>query len=257
MNIVAISDTHTHHKHLTSRAVPDNWLPDADVLIHAGDFTSVGREWEVDKFIQWCDKQSSRYTYGVVFIAGNHDRCFDPKYGEYSIDDAEGTEVKQTPAWLRNILSNLKLGSSKLHYLENESIELGGLKFWGSPITPWYHGDHWAFNAHRGPDIEAIWNQIPMDTDVLITHGPAAYKLDWIPSTNEYVGCEDLRKAINRVKPKLSICGHIHESYGAVHDVDTTYVNASICQASYYPRNKPWVLIYDEVNRDIQIKFDD
>jgi predicted phosphodiesterase len=40
MKICIISDTHNKHKHLGA-------LPDADMIIHCGDFTSVGKEHEV------------------------------------------------------------------------------------------------------------------------------------------------------------------------------------------------------------------
>lgn len=239
MNIVCISDTHSRHKHLTSNAAFPNKLPDGDLLIHAGDLTGVGAKSEVESVIDWMLKQAPRFTYGIVFIAGNHDRSFDPKF------NSDDKERKAKPIWLSNLLSNLESSTTGIHYLENSSVMLGGLTIWGSPYSPWFHGDRWAFNAHRGPDIEAIWKDVPTDADVVVTHSPISYKLDYVPRTQEYVGCENLRTKIKQVKPILHISGHIHEGYGWEEDIDTTYVNASICDHYYEPTNKPIIFNTD------------
>lgn len=235
MKVVCISDTHNRHDHLTSNANFPNKLPDGDLLIHAGDLTGVGAKGEVENVIDWMLKQASRFTHGIVFIAGNHDRSFDPKF---NIHDKER---KTKPTWLSNLLSSLKSSSTGVYYLENSSVVLGGLKIWGSPYSPWFHGDRWAFNAHRGPEIEAVWKDIPTDTDIVVTHTPISYKLDYIPRTQEYVGCEQLRTKVKAVAPILHVSGHIHESYGWEEDVYTTYVNASICDQYYEPTNKPFI----------------
>jgi Icc-related predicted phosphoesterase len=233
MKIVAISDTHGFHERLTSNANFPNNLPYGDLLIHAGDFSSTGKKGEVEDFAEWLQMVAPNYTHGVVFIAGNHDRSFDPKF---NYDD----ETRKTkPTWVVDILSNIQ-SSGNIHYLENSSINVGGINIWGSPITPWFYGDRWAFNKHRGDDIREVWDTIPTDTDIIITHGPVAYKLDFTVYDKQYVGCEDLRKAVNFIKPKLHISGHIHEGYDVDYDEHTNYVNASICTLNYEPTNKPW-----------------
>ena len=67
MRITHISDTHNKHNALNGK------LPGGELLIHSGDFTSIGRKHEVESFIKWFDKQD--YTH-KVFIAGNHDLVF-------------------------------------------------------------------------------------------------------------------------------------------------------------------------------------
>ena len=254
MKIVAISDTHNRHKHLTSPANFPNSLPDGDLLLHTGDFSGRGQKGEVESFIKWIIKQAPRYTHGVVFIAGNHDRSFDPKFfREYEDSDLwdDSSHLKK-PTWLRHILSDLELSGYGVEYLENSLVEIDGIKIWGTPTTPWFHGDHWAFNQHRGPDIKACWDLIPHDTDIVMSHGPVAYKLDYVPHSNEYVGCEDMRHAMDRVQPLLHICGHIHEGYGWEQNISTTFVNASICNHHYEPVNKPWEI---EINSDREVKI--
>ena len=232
MKIVAISDTHTFHERLTSNANFPNNLPYGDLLIHAGDFSSTGKKGEVEDFVEWLYKVAPNFTYGVVFIAGNHDRSFDPKF------NYEGNQ-KDKPTWVVDILSNIQ-SSGNIHYLENNSVNINGINIWGSPITPWFHGDRWAFNKYRGDDIREVWDTIPTGTDIIVTHGPVAYKLDFTAYDKQYVGCEDLRKAVNFIKPKLHISGHIHEGYDVDYDEHTNYVNASICNLNYEPTNKPW-----------------
>jgi len=258
MNIVAISDTHNMHKRLTSTGEFPNKLPNADLLIHAGDFSGQGMKGEVIDFIKWLKKINCQYKYGIVFIAGNHDRSFDPKFArayENSSLLSEDTD-KDKPIWLKEILSDLNDnwgGYGGIHYLENSSIEIEGVKIWGSPITPWFHGDRWAFNKYRNEEIKQVWDKIPMGTDIVVTHGPVAYKLDYIAHDNMYVGCEDLRYAIKRVKPAVHISGHIHEGYGVDYDADTNYINASICNHRYDPINKP--IVFDLIDGEVNFKL--
>jgi len=228
MKLVLISDTHNRHKHLTSKGMGDI-LPEGDILIHSGDLTGVGDKVEVLNVLKWFKEVASRYTYGIVFIAGNHDRCFDPKFNQ--------EDKTKKPKWLEEEINNLP---SNIDYLENSDVTINGLKIWGSPVTPWFHGDSWAFNEHRGPDIWNVWDKIPNDADVIVTHGPVAYKLDYIPSQNVYVGCEELRNAVTRVNPIMHVSGHIHEGYGYEYGIGGIhYFNASTCDERYEPNNKP------------------
>jgi Icc-related predicted phosphoesterase len=254
MKIVAISDTHNKHKHLTSVAMGSR-LPDGDLLIHGGDLTGMGRKHELESVFKWFEQQASRYTHGIVFIAGNHDISFDPKYGEYDIQDELGIGPKQKPIWLRQMLATLP---SNVRYLENNDVTIDGVKIWGSPITPWFGGDKWGFNRHRGDDIMETWNQIPEDTNVVVTHGPVAYKLDYVPRNAEYTGCEQLRHVVEQVKPLIHISGHIHEAYGYDYDYvgdGTNYFNASICNHQYEPINNPWEIEADFNLREISGNF--
>lgn len=252
MKVVLISDTHGRHKHLTSKGLGPI-LPDGDLLIHAGDLTAVGHKGEVESFAKWAIQQAPNYTYGIVFIAGNHDKSFDPKYfRHYEDSDLWNDESHlKKPTWLRDILSDFEPSRSSVTYLENQEVTINGLKIWGSPITPWFYGDRWAFNKHRGPEIQEVWDQIPVDTDIVVTHGPAAYKLDYVPSSNEYVGCENLRKTLERVKPMLHVSGHIHEGYGLEQGRDTFYVNASSLDRFYDPVNKPIVVNIDPIEKTV------
>jgi hypothetical protein len=84
-------------------------------------------------------------------------------------------------------------------------------KIFGSPLSP--ANGMWAFGY--GPEeAENIWNRVPLDSDIVMTHTPPKYHLD-VRKDRRAVGCEALRNTLWRVRPKLAICGHVHESRGA------------------------------------------
>lgn len=206
MRVVAISDTHNKHNKLS--------LPDGEMIIHCGDVSGQGRTDEVFSFLNWFEKLDYQYK---LFIAGNHDFFFEKKL----------KEEKQAVLKDRGII-----------YLENEAIEIGGLKFYGSPVSPWFF--NWAFNVHRGDAIKEYWDKIPNDTDVLITHGPPMGILD----ANEYgekCGCFDLLQAVTEIKPFFHIFGHIHEGYGRKVINGTEFINASVLDEQYRLKNEPMV----------------
>ncbi|HLP21461.1 MAG TPA: metallophosphatase domain-containing protein [Chitinophagales bacterium] len=203
MKFVAISDTHGLHGQLT--------VPDADTVIHAGDFCMRGTMAEAESFLTWFSSLPHRYK---IFIAGNHDFYF---------EKASADELK-------------KLIPGNLIYLNDSGVTIEGINIWGSPIQPWFFD--WAFNRQRGAEIKKHWDLIPANTDILVVHGPAAGMLDTIHS-GEPVGCQDLLEAVNRVKPPAFICGHIHESYGEKTVNGTHYINASSLNRQYKLAHAP------------------
>lgn len=206
MKIVCISDTHSLHAGLQ--------LPQGDILVHAGDFTSMGRPHEVEDFAKWLAVQPFEHK---VVIAGNHDWMF----------ELEPTEARAL----------LRKHCPRVVYLQDSGAKILGFEFWGSPWQPEFCD--WAFNLPRGYEIGRYWAKIPKNTDVLITHGPPLGILDRT-DRGEDTGCEDLAKELRvRLNLKLHIFGHIHEGYGVLEREDITYVNASICTLDYKPTNEP------------------
>ena len=253
MIITGISDTHNKHKQLMAD------LPGGDLIIHAGDFTSIGRKREIQEFIKWFGGLNN-YTH-KVFIAGNHDLQFDSEklhttkaswFDKKVLDD--GVEGK--PDWLVDLLGELP---SNTHYLENSSVEIDGVKIWGSPHTPAF-GMGWGFNVERGYPINQIWNTIPEDTDIVITHGPMEFHCDLVRGW-ENVGCKELFNNMSKVKPHLHFCGHIHDSYGYRHIVGSdnwgnAYTfNVAVLNDDYSYRYKPVTLDYDFSSREFDFKM--
>ncbi|KAL9941372.1 hypothetical protein ACHAQF_008365 [Verticillium nonalfalfae] len=63
-------------------------------------------------------------------------------------------------------------------------------------------------------DLPSLWDAIPLDADVVITHTPPRAHGDESPARRS-AGCEALRRALWRVRPRLAACGHVHEARGA------------------------------------------
>jgi Icc-related predicted phosphoesterase len=125
-------------------------------------------------------------------------------------------------------------------YLQDELVELGGLKIYGTPWQPWFWD--WAFNVKGEDKLKVIFDKIPNGTDVIISHGPPKGILSFARAIGQDAGSQALTEAIQRVKPKLFVCGHIHEAYGKEELNGTIFVNASICDLQYDPVNDPIVI---------------
>jgi len=225
--ITFISDTHTKHDKIT------NFLDGGDILIHAGDFMSSGyNEMEATMFLKWFDEINNYDT--KIFIAGNHDRLF----------QNENQKMK-----------GILTGYKTIDYLEDEWMsvylnEEDDIKFWGTPWQPEFY--NWAFNLPRGEKLKEKWDLIPDDTDILITHGPAFGKLDYVDYNKINVGCEELLKRVEEIKPKIHVCGHIHGGRGYVFDGNTHFINASILNDRYEFRNKPITVDWNPETNELE-----
>ena len=87
-------------------------------------------------------------------------------------------------------------------------------------------------------DIIQHWQQIPDNTDILITHGPPNMILDKT-QRGVLAGCRDLLETIIKIKPKFHLFGHIHEAYGVYKSEDTVFINGSVLDHKYRLKNKP------------------
>jgi Icc-related predicted phosphoesterase len=205
MRFVALSDTHGWHE--------DVVVPEGDVLLFGGDMCGRGTVDEVRRFARFLESQPHPHK---VVIAGNHDWPFE-----------------RTPKEAREALGDLS-------YLQDESLEIGGVKIYGSPWQPEFF--QWAFNLPRGRPLREIWSRIPEDTQVLITHGPPHGILD-LTSRGVAAGCEALRERVEELPElKAHVFGHIHEAHGSHELGNCKFYNASICDL--YQRaavNPPWV----------------
>lgn len=210
MRLVCISDTHGDHELVT--------LPEGDVLIHAGDITAHGTGDDTLKFIDWFGRQSFRHR---LFIAGNHDTFCE-------------SDSLQTRQWSEN---------AGVTWLNDSGYVIDGIQFWGSPITPRFFD--WSFMRDPGADIEKHWQMIPLDTTVLITHGPPHGILDEVrrsPTHADKTGCESLLAHIQKHPPQLHIFGHIHECYGLHREHGVDFHNVSTMNQAYTIQNPPVVI---------------
>jgi 3',5'-cyclic AMP phosphodiesterase CpdA len=203
VRVVCLSDTHSRHEEIA--------VPDGDLLIVAGDFTKRGRKPEIEAFDRWLGTLPHPHK---VVIAGNHDFAFE--------HDPEAR------TWI-----------TRATYLQDEGGVFAGLRVWGSPWTPRFYD--WAFNLDRGEPLRKVWERIPAELDVLVTHGPPRGILDRCFSGDD-AGCDDLRIAVERIRPRLHVFGHIHEAHGELVHEGVRFVNASNCTLSYVPSQAPIVV---------------
>ena len=212
LEIVAIRDTHNRHKEVV--------IPECDILVHAGDYSLKGYDGEIERFYKWLNKQPAKH---IVSVQGNHEVGW-----ERSPYNCISIAVKHCP---------------NVHLLNNTSITIEGIKIHGMPDTPYFC--NWAFNRARNdresmlydiPLMKKYTDNIPNDTNILVTHGPPYGILDLCPD-GRIVGCEDLMDRVNIVKPDVHIFGHIHHSHGEKHINGTSFYNAAICDEMYYPSN--------------------
>ncbi|KAF2503334.1 Metallo-dependent phosphatase [Lophium mytilinum] len=199
---VCISDTHNQ--------TPK--LPRGDVLIHAGDLTNQGSLTELQKTVAWLEKADFE---AKIIIAGNHDITLDAPFYH-----AHGTSWRfpepQDPAACLKLLAE----SPSLTYLQHQSASIRlrsptgphtRFTVFGSPYSPTLC--QWAFQ-YAEADAAELWDAIPEDTDVVITHTPPRNHCD-AAGAGHSRGCEGLRRRLWRVRPRLAVCGHIHEGRGA------------------------------------------
>lgn len=209
MKLVFISDTHCQLNKVI--------VPEGDILIHSGDLTYQGTLREVSTELKILRDKTPNFKHRLL-ICGNHDRL-----GE------------KNESLMRQLCAE-----NNITYLQNESVVIDGIKFYGAPQQPEFF--NWAFNVPRGASIKRYWDAIPDDTNVLITHGPPFGILDMITPVNlkGHLGCEELYKRVIRLPNlKFHAFGHIHGNYGVRTIFNTTFINASICKENYAPLNSP------------------
>ena len=195
MKILHLSDTHGAHRRLHN-------LPEADIVVHSGDFTMTGSEAEVIDFLNWFCDLPHKYK---IFICGNHDACL---YG-----------------------ANIDGLDSNVIYLCNTGIEIEGVKFYGVPM----------FMEDCVTDRqETFYNNIPSDTDVLITHSPAYGILDFDDNIN--YGSEVLLAKLPSLNLKAHLFGHIHAQHGILEKNGTVFSNGAIMNEDYSILNLPNVI---------------
>lgn len=230
--VVCIADTH--------RCTPP--VPAGDVLIHAGDLTNEGTLPELRRQVDWLRRLPHEVK---IVVAGNHDLALDAAfYREYGPGFHHG-RLQDVEACRALLISGGETaeaateteterpgkggkGMGEWIYLEHESrsIRLTSpngprteFTVFGSPYTPQNPGSQWAFQYPRAREDDGAaaackWAQIPLDTDILVTHGPAFTHRDE-QADRVATGCEELRKAMWRVRPRLAVCGHVHDARGA------------------------------------------
>ena len=198
MKILHISDTHNKHHEL-------GFMPEADVLVHSGDFTLGGSDMEALDFLEWFCDQPYKHK---IFIAGNHDDCM--------ID-----------ATLEGLPDNV-------HYLHNNGTTIDGVSFYGVPMLAEYVDGEMKLMEH--------YDHIPKKVDVLITHRAPLGILD-STDNNIHYGSSLLLDRVTALKPKINLFGHTHDAYGITDWNGMLFSNAGVTDWKYNIRYSPRIIV--------------
>lgn len=200
MKILHLSDTHGAHHRLKN-------LPEADVVVHSGDFCMVGEEREALDFLNWFCDLPYRHK---IFICGNHDICLHNR-GVDGLDE-------------------------NVYRLNNSSVEIEGMKFYGVPLPPLDDGSL---------RMARCYAAIPADTDILITHSPAYGILDLDDSEKDefiHYGSRELLERVVTIHPRAHLFGHIHRKHGITEQRGIIFSNGAIMNDDYSNYNTPNII---------------
>lgn len=224
MKLVATADLHGR--------LPE--IPECDVLVIAGDIAPeyggehrafMQADWLLTKFTRWLEQVPAKH---IIGIGGNHDTAL--------FKNTDG--VCEKLPWI---------------FLMDEGIELCGVRFWGSPWIP--HLD-WSNYYLRDELFNAACDLVPADIDVIISHGPPLNLCDFTGPKygNEHAGFKGWQRTIERVKPDMFICGHIHEGYGWANVRHSTGSDTRVCNVAqgYEGENPPVTFIFDEKHTRVE-----
>lgn len=225
VRFLIFSDTHD----IDATATPLQRLPSVDVILHCGDITENG------------DPERLKYALGIfakmdaelkLIIPGNHDSTFDR--GWTLSQHGDGRSCDEAVCLIQ------KYQKEGLHVLEEGTYTFtlsSGAFFsiYASPYSPAYGACALQYPSAEdrynpvsdesrpqwskpSPTANLARSIVPNDIDIMITHGPPKYILDRPRSSAiaPAVGCEHLRRAVERARPLLHAFGHVHCGYGAV-----------------------------------------
>lgn len=205
MKLVAISDTHGQF--------PKNFdnLPKADILIHAGDWSSAGTYQETAAFLLSLDRLGPKFD-KILCVPGNHDIWI-------SQNEAQAKEL------FKEVGADL---------LIDESLEYKGINFHGNPWCPQFGS--WAYMKDADFRLRKA-SFIPYNTNILITHSPAHGILDTLDEISsepgKHAGCIGIKQALDQISPDILISGHIHEGYGVKKYNETLCFNVANLNSRY------------------------
>lgn len=210
-------------------------LPAADLLAICGDLTGRGSVEAFEEMADWLGEGLKQFPLGAVFTPGNHDIGLDGDRIELYHQRFEKDPYHYPRPRLLPTDSNLVRGmleARRVRVLIDEACEIEGIKFWGTPWTPTFM--EWAFMGGEN-FLSKKWAEIPKDTQVLISHGPAQGLRDFCGGG--HVGSSTLRYFLddptNLPDLKVHAFGHIHEGSGWHQQGRYLCLNASVLDGFY------------------------
>ena len=175
LRLLAFSDLHRDRRRAERLA---ELARDADVVIGAGDFASIrlGLERTLEPFLG--------LDTPAVLVPGNN--------------ESDSALWRACADW------------SAARVLHGEGTEIDGVQFFGLgggvPVTPF----PWSFDLNED-EAAAKLEHCP-EGAVLVSHSPPKGYVD--EAHGRHLGSEAVLRAIERKRPRLTVCGHIHQAWG-------------------------------------------
>lgn len=185
MKLLAFSDLHRDDRQAQKLAA----LADqADVVVGAGDFASV--RLGINKAIE----PLKRIEKPIILVPGNN--------------ESESELAEACEGWA---------GATLLH---GDGTEIDGMTFFGLgggvPVTPF----PWSFDLTER-EADEMLRGCP-EGCVLVVHSPPKGYVD--EAHGRHMGSDAILTAIETKRPRLAVCGHIHESWGSEATIGRTPV---------------------------------
>jgi Icc-related predicted phosphoesterase len=186
VKLLAFSDL---HRDLDQAARLVEMAGEADVVIGAGDFASI------HEGLEETIAALARIEKPTVLVPGNNETA-------EALREAAG-------------------GWAAATVLHGEGTTIDGVEFFGLgagvPTTPW----EWSFDL-EDEEATGMLAECP-EGAVLVLHSPPRGHCDSAGDGGHF-GSPALLRAIEEKRPRLAVCGHIHESWGCESQIGPTPV---------------------------------
>jgi len=233
MRIVALSDLHGH--------LPE--IPKCDLLIVAGDVCpdrigpAMARDHPGEQKA-WFDQHVRTWLAGSaathkLLTWGNHDWCGEACSFASDAPDRASSRVLQ-----------IVVDQGTTVRIDGDGSGAGrSLSVWA---TPWSNRFmHWAFMKPREA-LADVYAAIPAGIDILVSHQPPFGHGDLFRHARtgavEHLGSRELLAAIDRVRPRVVVCGHMHEGQGCFDYDGVAIYNVSVVNDQYRLVRPPTVI---------------
>jgi len=200
MRLLCITDIHSNRQKFEQILMRER---EPDLLIIGGDFTNFGPVQEAEGLLEL----AQTYCPNVFAVAGN---C----------DSAE-------------IDAMLRRRGVSLHAFGQE---FNGIGFFGLSAMPPWRGDMYEFSEAQldrflAQGFEYVQNRARL---IMVSHPPPHHTRVDHNNSGKHVGSTSVRAWMEKTKPMLIVCGHIHEARGLDEWQNTKIVNCGPSKQGYY-----------------------